>query len=272
MIVVTGTKRSGTSLWMQILERTGFRILGEKFPADWQNSIIEANPNGFWESKFREGINWTTNPTEGGVYCSPEATKNFAVKVFMAGIVRTDIAYLDKVIVTVRHWAEYGRSLDRLNALEDQYLCNMPAGEAKANRLKSKALLREKTLPPEIEWFFENLKFLKDYNLRKYNCQLTAYDDLVGDPEKTLQRVFPWLGFGKVEVGLGAIDDALRGRKITRPEVQHPYAEIFEDFYNALAKASVPKALVEKLNETSAKLKEEYGLGKPPNEPPTLGG
>jgi RNase adaptor protein for sRNA GlmZ degradation len=29
MIIVTGTKRSGTSLWMQILERTGYPILGE---------------------------------------------------------------------------------------------------------------------------------------------------------------------------------------------------------------------------------------------------
>jgi hypothetical protein len=70
--------------------------------------------------------------------------------------------------------------------------------------------------------------------------------------------VLPWLGFGKVEVAAGAIDDALRNRKITRPEVKHENAEIYEDFYQALSKASVPATLVTKLNETALAVRAKY--------------
>ena len=256
MIIVTGTKRSGTSLWMQILERSGFQILGEKFPSEWGKSIVDANPNGFYESTLRYGINWTSNPAKDH-YFHPDAYRNHAVKVFMAGIVRTDAAHIHKVVVTVRHWAEYGKSLRRLFALEDAYADSLPDGE-REQRHAELSRVRGNMPFPEDEWFLENYDFLRDYNLRRYECQLTAYDDLVADPEKTLSRVLPWLGFGKVDVAVGAIDDALRNRKITRPEVKHEHAEIYEDFYQALSKASVPATLVAKLNETANAVREKY--------------
>ena len=55
MIIVTGTKRSGTSMWMQILKAAGFAIVGEACPRDWASTIREGNPLGFYESPLRRG-------------------------------------------------------------------------------------------------------------------------------------------------------------------------------------------------------------------------
>ena len=62
MIVVTGCKRSGTSLWMQILIAAGFPHIGKAFSKNWEKSIFEANPHGFYESIFRRGIHFMYNP------------------------------------------------------------------------------------------------------------------------------------------------------------------------------------------------------------------
>ena len=105
MIIVTGTKRSGTSMWMQILRDGGIELIGEAFPKKWDQTIREANPHGFYESPLRRGINFTTNPhPQTGAYLAPEPTRNHAVKVFAPGLVRSDLAYIDRVVVTMRPW------------------------------------------------------------------------------------------------------------------------------------------------------------------------
>ena len=53
MMIVTGTKRSGTSMWMQILIGAGYPIIGEAFPMRWEHTIKAANPEGFYESHLR---------------------------------------------------------------------------------------------------------------------------------------------------------------------------------------------------------------------------
>ncbi|MBK9648786.1 MAG: hypothetical protein IPO67_27155 [Deltaproteobacteria bacterium] len=74
MIIVTGTKRSGTSLWMQILQGAGFEVLGSKYPLGWETSIRDANPKGFYESILRRGVYYATNPhPKTGAYISPSA-------------------------------------------------------------------------------------------------------------------------------------------------------------------------------------------------------
>ncbi len=62
MIIVTGTRRSGTSVWMQILEQGGIQILGDQFPANWKNLIEEANPKAYYESTLVQGINFRATP------------------------------------------------------------------------------------------------------------------------------------------------------------------------------------------------------------------
>jgi hypothetical protein len=60
VIIVTGTKRSGTSLWMQLLIAAGFPAFGEAFPGAWKRTLGSANPDGFYESNLRQGIYYAT--------------------------------------------------------------------------------------------------------------------------------------------------------------------------------------------------------------------
>lgn len=61
MVVVTGTWRSGTSLWMQVLQAAGLPVIGDRFPKRFA-ALRQANPAGFWESRLRTGIYYATNP------------------------------------------------------------------------------------------------------------------------------------------------------------------------------------------------------------------
>ncbi len=80
MIIVTGTKRSGTSMWMQILKAAGLRVLGEAFPRDWGETIRDANAQGFYESPLRHGIYYRTNPhPRTGAFLPPQDTKHMVV-------------------------------------------------------------------------------------------------------------------------------------------------------------------------------------------------
>ena len=98
MIVVSGTKRSGTSMWMQVLRAAGFQPLGRAFPGDWGQTIADANPDGFYESRFRSGIFHATNPLpETGAYIHPDASRNAVVKIFPFGVRKTHRAFLDRL-------------------------------------------------------------------------------------------------------------------------------------------------------------------------------
>ena len=119
MIIVSGTKRSGTSMWMQILKAAGYPILGEAFPRDWGDTIRDANQGGFYESPLRNGIYYATNPhPQTGAFLSPKETRHLCVKVFATGLMRSDLAYVDRVVASMRHWREYVASVERLYAIE----------------------------------------------------------------------------------------------------------------------------------------------------------
>ena len=87
MIVVSGTGRSGTSMWMNILKSAGVTVVGEEFPRDWADRISAANQEGFYESTLIMGINHTTNPDPTtGAHLTPEISRDMAVKVFIEGV------------------------------------------------------------------------------------------------------------------------------------------------------------------------------------------
>ena len=104
MIIVTGTKRSGTSMWMQILTGAGFPAFGEAFPRNWDKTLKDANPDGFYESILRQGIYYRTNPhPQSGAFFHPSQVTRHVVKVFIPGLVRTDrvlenAAHVDAII------------------------------------------------------------------------------------------------------------------------------------------------------------------------------
>ena len=250
MIIVTGTKRSGTSMWMQILAAAGLPLFGEAFPRNWEQTLHEANPGGFYESILRRGIYWRTNPhPRTGAYFFPEQVEQHAVKVFIPGLVRTDRAFIGRVIATMRPWREYVRSLRRLWALED---------EARTQRdPRAKPPPR---LSPALEWWSENYMLLRDVATRRYPVHLQSYDGLLDDPATVLQRTFEWLGFGDAEAAQRAVEPE---RRTQRAEPDEPEPEsldpsvvaVFDRLY-AVVHASEPITpdLLQALNHTHATL------------------
>jgi len=216
VIVVTGTKRSGTSMWMQVLGAAGLPVVGDAFPADWEARFGAMNPKGFFESSLRGGINFRTNPDpRTGVYLHPGETRRHCVKVFLPGLVRTDHAFLDRVIVTVRDWRSYVASASRLYALEG----------------------REGGLAPALEWWVENYLGLRDVLTRRYPCHFLSYASVLRNPRGVVREVLGWVG-GEADAEAAAARVDVSGRDDAPPppvEGMDPIvAETFDLYYQHL--------------------------------------
>jgi hypothetical protein len=244
MLIVTGTKRSGTSLWMRLLIAAGLPAFGEAFPGEWEQKFRSANPEGFFESLLREGIYYATNPhPTTGDYFFPEQVEWHCVKVFIPGLVRTDRAYIGRVVASVREWRQHAASLGRLHALEDDELRR--AGRQPPPRM-----------PAALEWWAENFALVRDVSIRRYAVHVQSYDGLMADPERTVGNVLAWLGRGDARAAIAAV--SVERRSEARPDVtgvDADVAEVFDEFYAALDRAAgLSVALLTKLNETNAKL------------------
>jgi hypothetical protein len=86
-------------MWMQVLRAGGLQVIGNAFPSNWESTIREANPHGFFESMLTRGIFHRTNPhpTTGG-YLFPELA--------IAGAVVAADTYL-----TTSCWNSYGNRI-----------------------------------------------------------------------------------------------------------------------------------------------------------------
>ncbi len=250
MILVTGTKRSGTSMWMQILKAAGLPIIGEAFSSVWGDSIRDANPEGFYESVFRQGIFFATNPDpRTGRFLHPTQAKAMVCKVFIPGLVRTDYAYIGRVVATMRHHKDYHHSLQRLYAMEDTWLGSQENGEARLARARD---LRSK-LPPEVEWWFENYDLIRDVAVRRYPINLCTYDRLLTDPQAMITKVLGWIGAGDVNAACEAVKPSLKHH--TRPPIDDcaltpAQEQVCEDLFAAIHETStLTNSLLARLNE-----------------------
>lgn len=267
MIIVTGTKRSGTSMWMQILIGAGFPSIGSAFPGIWEQSIKAANPMGFYESKFRQGVYFATNPDpETGAFLHPNQVKRHVVKVFIPGLVRTDYAYIGPVIATMRNWREYCSSLKRLYSMEDDFRAEKKAkGEEVPQRSfpneKSEAIVKAGQLPPALEWWFENYDLIRDIATRRYSFHMTTYDRLLKEPDVEVSKVLKWIGEGNREAALAAVKPELRTQKALSYEepLVADFVDIFDELYDAVDRArSLDAAFIEKLNKSNKILTERW--------------
>ena len=203
MIVVSGTKRSGTSMWMQVLRRAGLQSLGEAFPRGWDRRIAAANPRGFFESDYRNGIYYRTNPhPETGLYLAADDLQQVAIKIFAHGVVKTERAYLDRLLICVRPWRAYAASLQRLRDLE-----------AASARDPAAKRAREPNLPPPLGWWEEHLVLMRDVHARSLDARWVGYDEVLADPAGHLPGIFAWLGTGDADAAVAAIDPALRTQR-----------------------------------------------------------
>jgi hypothetical protein len=211
MIIVTGTKRSGTSMWMQILGAAGMPILGEAFPRDWGETLRDANEGGFYESPLRHGIYYATNPhPETGAFLHPEETARMVVKVFAQGLAKSDLAYVRHVLATMRSVREYQASLRRLYAIERAGKLSRAAEQGRP----AEVVPEYPSMPPALEWWDDNYTLLRDALIRRYPLHFTSYAAVLREPAACVGEVLSWLGVGESEAALEVVREARR--------TQHP--------------------------------------------------
>ena len=239
MIIVTGTKRSGTSMWMHVLIAAGLPFIGDRFPAGWGELLRHANPDGFFESELMAGINYRSNPhPRTGAYLAPQQTRDHAVKVFIQGLVRTDVAFIDRCVATVRGWRAYVASVRRVG-------------------------LESPNMPPALEWWVDNYALIRDLAIRGYPAHVVSYSGFLRDPERVATEVLAWIGTG----------DATRAAAVVRPQrqraVEDPGAdaeladgiaprhlEVFDELYECIDRERpLTAGFVDKLNSTNAALR-----------------
>ena len=245
MIFVSGTKRSGTSMWMQVLDAAGVPVLGQAFPRNWgKGPLRDANPDGFYESVLRQGVYFATNPhPTTGKYFFPKDVEGYAVKVFVPGVIRSERAYITHLVANVRAWREYEGSINRLYALEDE---GRPEGADQPFHF-----------PPALEWWMENFALVRDISLRKLNFRMQCYDDVVAEPERYVRRVLEFVGTGDVEAAVAAVKPENRTQAdITESDAVEPkLAKVFDDLYAAVKLGeNFSPALLSTLNATNQAL------------------
>ncbi|MCX4240851.1 hypothetical protein [Paraliomyxa miuraensis] len=253
MIFVSGTKRSGTSMWMQVFQAAGLPILGKAFPRNWGTGHLrDANPDGFYETLLRGGVYYRTNPhPQTGKYFLPEHVVGYAVKVFVPGVIRSERAYIEYLVANIREWREYEASIERLYAME--------AKSREEQRAKGVEVEEPFNFPPAYEWWMENFALVRDISLRKYPALLQTYDQVLEDPERTIGKVLRTIGHGDVEAGVAAVKP--ENRTQTRPEsssMEAKLAQVFDDLYAAIYEGKgIGNALLKTLNDTNIALLPE---------------
>lgn len=246
MIIVTGTKRSGTSMWMQILTAAGLPAFGEAFPRNWEATLKDANPDGFYESGLRQGIYWRTNPHPvTGAYFFPEQVERHVVKVFIPGLVKSDRAYIGSVLATVRHWREYESSLTRLYAIEEE-----------TRRKRGGDTKEPLRMPLLLEWWSENYALLRDIVVRRYRVHVQSYDGLLRDPKQVITDTIAWLGHGDAAAGIAAVKPSNRtqSRDEDAPSsLDATLVEAFNLLYAAIdQRTGIDAGLIARLNKTQS--------------------
>ena len=248
MIIVTGTKRSGTSMWMQILVNGGFPYIGEAFPRDWGTVIRDANPEGFYESTLAGGIWWRSNPSpRTGVWLHPKSVENYAVKVFIRGLARSDYAYIGRVVATVREWRQYEASLRRLFRIK--------ADNTGSDYEEKKVA----PLPPGYEWWLENYELIRDIATRRYAVHVLSYASLLENPEETITKVFDWIGQGDKEKAWKIVNRELNTQKPGEAAAfTSEHEGIFDDLYHRIHGGEpLDKPFLDEMNATHLKIVQQ---------------
>lgn len=252
MFLVSGTKRSGTSMWMQAFVAAGVDVIGHAFPKNWgEGALRDANPDGFYESIYRDGIFFATNPHPGtGEFLRAEQTRARVVKVFVTGVVRTELAFIGGVVANVRRWRDYEASVTRLWALEDQQRAVEAPNEPTPMRV-----------PGALEWWAENFSLVRDRHQRGYPLVMQTYEQVLAEPERFVRRAFDVFAeqsgvHGDVEAAVAAVKPSARTQKAHASDSVEPrIAQVFDDFYGAVESGTpIEGALLKMLVKTDREL------------------
>lgn len=236
-------------MWMQVLQAGGIQTLGAPFHKVWEETIKDANKRGFYETRFRRGIYYATNPhPETGVWMPPHKTRRIGVKVFIPGIVRSDVCYLSRVVASVRPFRQYATSLDRLYTMER---------ESHAKLHPERVPLKH--MDPILEWWLENFLLVRDVTTRRYPVRLVSYEAMLEDPEKICKVVFDFFECGDAQAAAGAVHPEDRTQKPeSTEELSHPHEEVFDEYHHRVKKGEpFDELFLVKMNETHLALLPE---------------
>ncbi len=227
MIVVTGCRRSGTSLWMQMLAAADLPIVGQKFSEELE-VLAEANPKGFYESVHRYGVQGDPADLAGCV-----------LKMFVPGVIEADEEDLERVILTLRPWREHVVSAAAFEKLESAALGTQVP----------------QAMPADLEWWFENYCLLSDFSDRDYPMMVVAYDLLLEKPRETAERALVYLDAdpAKADAMAAAVDPALRRADpaLATSELPPEVLETFDALYARVrGREAFDDAFVDRLGET----------------------
>jgi hypothetical protein len=191
------------------------------------------------------GINFQTNPHPlSGAYLAPHQTRQHAVKVFIPGLVRTDIAFIDRCVATVRGWREYVASTRRLLALQGA----RPDG----------------VLPPALEWWTSNFALIRDLAIRGYPVHVVSYEGFLREPERVATEVLAWIGHGDPQKAASVVRPELRTQAPSAAAddadlaegIEGRHLEVFDELHAAIdAEEPLSASLIEKLNRTDEALR-----------------
>ena len=239
-------------MWMQILAAAGLPVIGDRHPERFRH-LHEANPAGFYESRLRQGVYHATNPDpKTGIYLHPDHTRTHALKVFVPGLVRTDHAFLHRVVATVRPWREYVASVVRLQEMEGARARGPASGARVAERANRMAP------PPELEWWQEMYALVRDVTTRRYPVHLVTYDHLLEHAEDEVREVLGWIGEGDVDPAVAAVRSNLRTQRGTDVGPGRLDAEaigVFDDLYDAIRTTRrLDPPLLRRMNELNRRL------------------
>lgn len=246
MIVVSGSIRSGTSLWMQILHAAGLPVIGDAFPEAFDDALREANPRGFYESALVNGVYFATNPhPESGAFLHPQRTRRHAVKVFVPGLLRTDMAYLDRVIVTVRERRAYAASVGAFPV----------------------ETTRGVQLSPSLRWWSEVTGAIRNVQTRGYPAHVVAYETLLQEPQRVVSEVLDWIG-GELdrEAAIACVEPRLqRSRAGVDDDVESADARVMDDVYRHIREEQAfDEQLVRAVDALDARLRPVFEAAQQP--------
>lgn len=246
-------------MWMQILIQAGFPFIGEAYPKNWGSSIRDANQEGFYESPLRKGVYHATNPNpKTGEFLFPKQTQRHAIKVFIPGLVRSDLAYIDRVVGTIRPWREYTLSLQRLYAMEDEYLAQQPKSADSVLPPLEMAKLQRGTLHPALEWWRENYDLIRNFATRRFAFNLVSYQKLLNSPSEIIPPVIKWCGGGDVEKALKVVKPKLNTQKesiVQDSPLTSAQETLFDELHDFFYRQEpLSAAFIQKLNELDQEL------------------
>lgn len=220
MIIVSGLRRTGTSLMMNILKEAGFDAYAALFSHEtWESKLKELNPNGFFESAFRDS---GVNPIQ--MEFSPKEVEYTAIKVFASAIPRCDGEYITKQIIMLRDFSEVYKSQERMKELDEK------------KELDSK----EDIFEPGETYLLDYYCVLRDIVKRNKPTLFIDYYDVMQKKDEVLGTLRRFIGCGRFDLAYNLIDDKLyRNRKEKINILQTDLTKYLDLFYNQMKNGTI---------------------------------